>query len=629
MMMPMSTSLPYIGSATENLTLSNPSCNNDSCKAFYDAHQLSQKLTSYAKQFDYGHYVTWFYLACIGCLTVVYLWRRWNQYLFHRGCSWMQMQPQPFPWCIKQRLVSVWRFFAYRRCSGWISSRFGLPSLGILAFMALAILYCLLLTFWQRPYYRNHRGYGSPPLAVRTGLMAVALTPLLFLLSGKANLVTMLTGIGHEKLNIFHRWVGWICFLLSVAHTIPFIVAPLKDGGYKALHKQFYTPGGLEYTGTPTLAILFGILVFSIPWFRHRAYEVFYHTHFWMAATYLGLMFWHCDNNGDSWDYLWASLAIWLATAAARAFWFNQTTSILAPRWLVGSSVTAKTYPDNMTSLQIVAPAGFHWRPGQHVFVRIPKLNLLDNHPFTIANADKLDGNDNDQQNLSLYIRSYAGFTRRLRHYLQSTPDAHLEAGLDGPYGGHHRDLSVEFDEIVLIAGGGGISAVLPWLDFVIAKYRHQRRMQVRSIRVYWSVKQTDSISWISDVLLRLRLYELMSFVRFEVHVTRNEAVLAEKEKEEPVLPQQKDNGETDQESIAEQYPTKDVDLGLDICTGRIDFASVCSSHDLAPGSRMVIIGCGPEGLKVDLSNAVAAAQMRVLRGEVAEIALWTETFGW
>ncbi|RMD44450.1 hypothetical protein DV735_g745, partial [Chaetothyriales sp. CBS 134920] len=623
-MMTMSTDPPYIGSATENLTLSNPSCSNDSCKAFYDAHQLSQKLTPYAQQFDYGHYVTWFYLACIGCLTVAYVWRRWNRFIFRRGGR----RIEPCPRRIWQWLVSVWRSFAYRRCSGWISTRFGLPSFGILAFMVLVILYCLLLTFWQRPYYRNHRGYGSPPLAVRTGLMAVALTPLLILLSGKANLVTMLTGIGHEKLNIFHRWVGWICFLLAVAHTIPFIVAPLKDGGYKALHAQFYKPGGLEYTGTPTLAILFGILVLSIPWFRHRAYEAFYHIHFWMAATYLGLMFWHCDNNGDSWAYLWASLAIWLATIAARAFWFNQSTSIVVPRWLIGSSVTAKTHPDNMTCLRIVAPVGFHWSPGQHIFVRIPQLNFFDNHPFTIANAAKLGSSDNDQQTLSLYIRSYGGFTRRLRHYLLSNPDAHLEAWLDGPYGGHHRDLSVDFDEIVLVAGGGGISAVLPWLDFVMAKYRSHKRMQVRSVRVYWSIKQKNSISWISDVLLRLRLYELPSFVRFQVHITHDEDTLDEKERKRLVLQQNTDD-ETDQESISDQYPWKNVDLGLDICSGRIDFASVCSSHDLVPDSRMVILGCGPEGLKVDLSNAVAAAQTRVLRGEVAEIALWTETFGW
>lgn len=38
---------------------------------------------------------------------------------------------------------------------------------------------------------------------------------------------------------------------------------------------------------------------------------------------------------------------------------------------------------------------------------------------------------------------------------------------------------------------------------------------------------------------------------------------------------------------------------------------------------------CGPESLKTSLANAVANAQARVLRGEVQEIGLQCETFGW
>ena len=70
--------------------------------------------------------------------------------------------------------------------------------------------------------------------------MAAAGTPLLVALAGKANLVSALTGIGHERLNVVHRWVSGMVVGLSVVHTIPFIVAPLKDGGRRALRKQYY-----------------------------------------------------------------------------------------------------------------------------------------------------------------------------------------------------------------------------------------------------------------------------------------------------------------------------------------------------------------------------------------------------
>jgi hypothetical protein len=257
--MSMSSGQPYIDSPTENLTLSDPRCNNDSCKAFYNAHQLSQKLTSYAHQYDYGHYISWYLVVCLGVFAVVHFGRQWNEYRRLSGSSAVHTSPLQ---TARSKALALWRTMAYRRAPGWISTRFGLPSYGmltflllnvltflllnVLTFLLLNVLYCCILTFAVRPYYRNHRGYGSPPLAVRAGLMATALTPWLIALTSKANIVTWLTGIGHEKLNIIHRWMGWLCFGLSVVHTVPFIVAPLRDGGYAALHKQFYKPGGYE-----------------------------------------------------------------------------------------------------------------------------------------------------------------------------------------------------------------------------------------------------------------------------------------------------------------------------------------------------------------------------------------------
>jgi hypothetical protein len=102
----------------------------------------------------------------------------------------------------------------------------------VLALLFTSVLFLSLLTFVIRPYYRVHEGYGSPPIAIRTGLMAFACNPILGALAGKANVVTLLTGISHGKLNVVHRWVGWMTLALSLLHIIPFIVAPLRDREY-------------------------------------------------------------------------------------------------------------------------------------------------------------------------------------------------------------------------------------------------------------------------------------------------------------------------------------------------------------------------------------------------------------
>ena len=140
-----------------------------------------------------------------------------------------------------------------------------LPSFGMLAFLLLGVLFLFVLTFAGRPYYRQHRGYGSPPLAIRTGMKAASLTPPLVVSCGKANMVallSLLTGLGHEKLNVFHRWFGWPVFGLSVAHKVPFLVAPLHDEGYSALQKQFYKPGSFEVKKDPVVLVLW-LLIFE------------------------------------------------------------------------------------------------------------------------------------------------------------------------------------------------------------------------------------------------------------------------------------------------------------------------------------------------------------------------------
>ena len=223
-----------------NLSLSDPRCNNDSCKAFAAAHAASQAAVSYTLQFEYGHGTTWYYVLLVGLFSILHAFRIWRGYRSKGSVSFRLSVT------LLDRARALRRYLSYRRFHGPFFDRMGLPSVGMLLFLLAALILFVGATFAVQPYYRQHRGYGSPPLAVRTGLMAVACTPILVALAGKANLVTFLTGFGHEKLNVIHRYVAWMCFGLSIAHTIPFVIAPLNDGGYAALRTQFYKPGGFE-----------------------------------------------------------------------------------------------------------------------------------------------------------------------------------------------------------------------------------------------------------------------------------------------------------------------------------------------------------------------------------------------
>lgn len=122
------------------------------------------------------------------------------------------------------------------------------PTPAVLAITFAALVFTTLYCFLPQPLYWRSIAFGSPPLAIRSGMLAVAMMPWLVALSMKANLISMLTGIGHERLNALHRWGGWLCLFLSLIHTVPFYIAPASDkGGYAVFrsyfHQSFYIYG--------------------------------------------------------------------------------------------------------------------------------------------------------------------------------------------------------------------------------------------------------------------------------------------------------------------------------------------------------------------------------------------------
>lgn len=124
------------------------------------------------------------------------------------------------------------------------------PSLGVIAIVTAALLFVLCYSFVPQPLYWQSIQDGSPPLAIRAGMIAVAMMPWIVGLSMKANIVSYLTGIGHERLSVLHRWMAYICLLLSLVHTVPFYITPVWDEGGMKVFRQYFPGNGVYIYGT-------------------------------------------------------------------------------------------------------------------------------------------------------------------------------------------------------------------------------------------------------------------------------------------------------------------------------------------------------------------------------------------
>lgn len=381
---------------------------------------------------------------------------------------------------LKPQIMALSRLIGYRRLPTYLTY-IGMPSsVGTNIFLGISLLYLCGVCFIPKFWYRACFAFGSPPLAVRAGLMANALTPLIYSFAGKVNVITLLTGVSYEKLNVFHRVTAWASFLLALVHVVPFFVQPLWEGGSSWLHYQ-YTSNTYYFTGIPAICFLFTLCFLSFKFIRRNYYEYFLHFHWPVAISYLGILYWHDGQALQSWAYLWSTLAVYGAGLLYR--YFGKTNYMrLHENWFINDVANLRARDGNITEISIFSKIVNHWTPGQHIFVRFASIQPLSNHPFTIACVPTLDKQSGFVK-LKMFAKSKKGFTKRLYDKALQNADESYAVLLDGPYGGLERD-HLSFDEIVLVCSGSGATSCLPFLNNLAIEMCRGKTVRVQKIKV-------------------------------------------------------------------------------------------------------------------------------------------------
>jgi predicted ferric reductase len=357
-----------------------------------------------------------------------------------------------------------------------------------------------------------------------------------------------------------------------------------------------------------------------------------------LAITYLGLLFWHSDNTMDSWAYLWATIAVWLASWLARAFWKTQPLNI-RNNWFAGAPATLTVLPGDVTRIDVWQDGNFNWTPSAHVFLRFTEVAPLDNHPFTISSPPPKPGSA--QSHLIFLARSHAGFTQKLAKHVHAK-SGHEDAvtttvWVDGPYGGIHRPLLTRYDSLVLVAGGTGITSCLPWLLHSVAQAKTESP-RLKRVALVWAMKHADALSWLADEFESVAGKEVEIEMTIRFYITgngpstsgfRQSADIIDVKDETKISSVAKDRSSIDLKdgSNGSIYEGRIATLGTR-ALGRPVMSEVI--RDLVKaGERTMVFGCGPDGFRADLANAVASSQKRVLSGDCTEIGMHLETFGW
>lgn len=586
--------------------------------AYAAAKKLSQAQVPWTDQPKYAEYTVYF-----GCV-VIFLALLKNV-IFKLKDRWYLQNNEKNSGFLSSLLfviVGYSRAVAYKQVPAKISFFTSLPpSVGSSLLMIVSsfylFCYCLIPHFW----YRGCRGFGSPPMAVRAGVMATALSPFIYILAGKSNMITLLTGVSYEKLNTFHQFVGVAAFVLSIIHTIPFIYQPLKEGGTANLKAEydFYYMSGI-----PPLVLLAWLCMASKKFIRKYMYECFLHLHWACGIAYFATLVWHINKSLDMQNYMWGALGFW----ATQLIYRMLVKTAFKPNslFLRSRKGELKKLSDNSYQVTINNVKGLKWTPGQHCYLRFIGKRILDNHPFSISSTV-------NDENLKFIIVPQKGLTRELYNELDDYIVKNKKIYVDGPYGGPSRDVNA-FDRVIMLASGSGVTVTIPFLSSlsktIAENLQSNKKVITQKIDFYWVVRNMQDIEWISKELNSC-VQLAGDYLDIHIFVTRDVEVDSKKV-------EQSEKGSATASDIEKSIETPSTPVselsGIHIHNTRPNISLIMSNLRQTLKRRNMIISSGSQSMKMTVSSAAASYQLLVFGNDmhdqgIEEVYLHTESFGW
>lgn len=366
-------------------------------------------------------------------------------------------------------------------------------------------------------------------VSARTGVLAFALAPLVILLSGRNNVLLWCTNWSHSTYMLLHRWVARIFALQVILHSITELELYRRMGELATEQVSEYWIWGI----VATLSVVIMIVVSGL-FFRRLSYEIFLIIHIIMAVFVIAGSWYHVEVLFTrKWGY-----ELWLY--AACAVWFSDR--LLRVLRILKNGVRRAEVTDVSEGIVRVDVKDVRWEavPGKHTYAYFPTLNPLrpwENHPFSVIptalltsrghstatsslsassqhSADDIEKmgtsttittetrtGSTSTAGISLYVRKSSGLTNALRTH------SSLLTLLDGPYPNNSTSAVLKTDRLIIIAGGIGITATLPFIA------HHS------NVKLHWSVKAAAEglVNDLSNVLGGIREKQISVGSRLDV----------------------------------------------------------------------------------------------------------------
>ncbi|XP_073308633.1 ferric reduction oxidase 7, chloroplastic-like [Primulina huaijiensis] len=328
---------------------------------------------------------------------------------------------------------------------------------------------------------------------LRLGLIGLFSLIFLFLPVARGSILLRLVDIPFEHATRYHVWLGHLTMFLFTLHGIFYMIGWSIEG--HLIHKllEWKNVGVANLAGVISLLAGLCMWITSLPGVRRINFELFFYTH----QLYVVFVVFLALHVGDFiFSFAAGAIFLFMLDRFLRFFQSRRTVDVLS----------ARSFPCGTLELVLSKPANLHYNALSWIFLQVRELSWLQWHPFSVSSSPR-DG----KNHLAILIKVLGDWTAKLEGRIPTDDEkeseiepllqssSRLTVSVEGPYG-HESSHHLTYENLVLVAGGIGISPFLAILSDVLHRINEGTPCLPKNIVIIWAVKTSNELPLLQTV---------------------------------------------------------------------------------------------------------------------------------